>query len=118
MPDLNAQAPSPLDVEMLDDLQPSPSSPQGTRPIISLAFDLASIPIGSMWKMEMYTPALEQLFAETADIGEEEEDVAVIKAAMDMPIAPASKSGTEARKAEKSASTPRGAGQSKRRKKE
>jgi len=57
-------------------------APSLARPVIGLAFDFASIPIGSMWKMERYTPALEQLFAETADAVEDAEEGALIKAAM------------------------------------
>jgi hypothetical protein len=56
-------------------------------PIVGLAFDCASIPIGSMWKVNRYTPALEQLFAETAIVGDEDEDLALIAAAMNIPSA-------------------------------
>ena len=37
---------------------------EGTEPVVALAFDCASIPIGSMWKLSRYKPALERLFAE------------------------------------------------------
>jgi len=56
-------------------------------PIVGLAFDCASIPIGSMWKVNRYTPALEKLFAETAIVGDEDEDLALIAAAMNIPSA-------------------------------
>jgi len=56
-------------------------------PIVGLAFDCASIPIGSMWKVNRYTPALEKLFAETAVVGDEDEDLALIAAAMNIPSA-------------------------------
>ncbi|KAF8329413.1 uncharacterized protein EI90DRAFT_1391010 [Cantharellus anzutake] len=45
---------------------------------VALAFDGAAVPIGSLWKLSKYTPALEKLFAETAAvIGEDEEDLTV-----------------------------------------
>jgi ribonuclease Z len=35
---------------------------------VALAFDGAAVPIGSLWKLSKYTPALGQLFAETAAV--------------------------------------------------
>lgn len=56
-------------------------------PIVALGFDGAAIPIGSLWKLSKYTPALEQLFSETAAIiGEDDEDVTSVSAPMNIQV--------------------------------
>ncbi|KAK7031531.1 hypothetical protein R3P38DRAFT_2924192 [Favolaschia claudopus] len=44
------------------------------EPIIALAFDHASFTIGTMWKLNMYLPAIQQTFADTYDEEEDEEE--------------------------------------------
>ncbi len=68
------------------------SNSHNRLPIVALGFDGAAIPIGSLWKLSQYTPALEQLFAETvAVIDEDDGDLASVSATMNVRIGPASK---------------------------
>lgn len=58
-----------------------------TEPPVAIAFDCVSIPIGSLWKMSRYTPALERVFAELAEPGaEDEEETALRASAMGVPV--------------------------------
>ena len=53
----------------------------GTEPVVALAFDCASIPIGSMWKLSRYKPALERLFAELEEPERRDDEEAALRAA-------------------------------------
>jgi len=55
-----------------------------TELVVALAFDCASIPIGSMWKLSRYKPALERLFAELEEEpgGRDNEEAALRAASM------------------------------------
>ncbi len=53
----------------------------GREPIVALAFDHANLTIGSMWKLNMYLPAIQQAFADTSDEEDEEERKAALAAA-------------------------------------
>ncbi|PWN95607.1 hypothetical protein FA09DRAFT_134287 [Tilletiopsis washingtonensis] len=65
---------------------PGAASESGKRePIVALAFDLASIAVRDMWKMERYRPALELLF----DADEEEGAEGDAPSAADVPGAAA-----------------------------
>ncbi|KAF8316635.1 Metallo-hydrolase/oxidoreductase [Clavulina sp. PMI_390] len=81
--------PTPSDSSNPTNLTPSsrPSSPKPTQitsrptspspaiePEIAIAFDCVSIPLGSMWKMSRYKPALERIFTELLDGSGEGED--------------------------------------------
>jgi hypothetical protein len=62
------------------------SSEKNAEPVVALAFDCASVPIGSMWKMSRYKPALGRLFAELEEEpGGDEEEVALRAATMGLP---------------------------------
>lgn len=72
-----ALAPEPVVVPSMTSTEPlnlpSSSAAPEHEPIVAVAFDCASIPIGSMWKMNRYTPILEKVFAElAAEAGEGE----------------------------------------------
>lgn len=72
---LEASEPSdlvPSDATPTDQSSASPPTVEH-EPVVAVAFDCASIPIGSMWKMSRYTPALERVFAEMAEAAEGEE---------------------------------------------
>lgn len=84
---MNATSSIPANIDPSVAPTQSPLTPLHPGPIVGLAFDCASIPIGSMWKLSRYTPALEQLFAEAASDPAEEEDLALVAAAMDIPAA-------------------------------
>lgn len=63
------------------------SADPSIEPPVAIAFDCVSIPIGSLWKMSRYTPALERVFAELADAGAEDEEETVLRAsAMGIPV--------------------------------
>ncbi|KAJ7460806.1 hypothetical protein FB451DRAFT_1045064 [Mycena latifolia] len=48
--------------------------PTGERePVVALAFDHANLTIGSMWKLNMYLPVIQQTFADTTEEDDEEE---------------------------------------------
>ncbi|KAJ7173690.1 hypothetical protein C8R46DRAFT_1083687 [Mycena filopes] len=53
----------------------------GREPVVALAFDHVNLTIGSMWKLNMYLPAIQQAFADTSDEAEEEEAKAAHDAA-------------------------------------
>lgn len=60
------------------------------EPVVALAFDCASIPIGSMWKMSRYKPALERLFTELAEEpGADDEEAVLRAAALGVAVPPA-----------------------------
>lgn len=40
---------------------------ESKEPILALAFDHASVPIGELWKMNLYLPAIEQSFNDIPD---------------------------------------------------
>ncbi|KAJ7035559.1 hypothetical protein C8F04DRAFT_1037200 [Mycena alexandri] len=61
---------------------PTPVEAAGaTPPIVALAFDHANLTIGSIWKLNMYLPAIQQVFADTSDEADEEEVKAALEAA-------------------------------------
>jgi len=43
------------------------------EPIVALAFDNANLPIGTMWKVNYYLPAIESCMRDTAEEEDEEE---------------------------------------------
>ncbi|KAF7357029.1 hypothetical protein MVEN_01039500 [Mycena venus] len=49
-------------------------------PVVALAFDHANLTLGSMWKLNMYLPAIQQTFADTSDEEDEEERKAALAA--------------------------------------
>ncbi|KAJ6561082.1 hypothetical protein DFH09DRAFT_1035940 [Mycena vulgaris] len=49
------------------------SSPGAREPVVALAFDHANLTIGSMWKLNMYLPVIQQTFADTSEEEDEEE---------------------------------------------
>ncbi|KAJ7272678.1 hypothetical protein B0H12DRAFT_1043818 [Mycena haematopus] len=58
-----------------------PMGEAGMRePVVALAFDHAHLTIGSMWKLNMYLPAIQQTFADTSDEEDEEERKAALAA--------------------------------------
>lgn len=54
------------------DAAPASEQEQGHEPIVALAFDLVSLPITEMWKMEHYRRAMELLFDADEEEGEGE----------------------------------------------
>lgn len=48
------------------------------EPVLALAFDHANIAIKNLWKMNFYMPAIEQSFRDTAEEGDQDEDVATM----------------------------------------
>ncbi|KAJ6561080.1 hypothetical protein DFH09DRAFT_1160400 [Mycena vulgaris] len=48
-------------------------SPGAREPVVALAFDHANLTIGSMWKLNMYLPVIQQTFADTSEEEDEEE---------------------------------------------
>ncbi|KAJ7493248.1 hypothetical protein B0H11DRAFT_2394589 [Mycena galericulata] len=58
-----------------------PSTNAGEKePVVALAFDHANLTIGSMWKLNMYLPAIQQTFADTSEEADEEETRAALAA--------------------------------------
>jgi hypothetical protein len=82
----SSDAPHPVSKTSLDSLPTSSSLSKDI--VIAVAFDCASIPIGSMWKMSRYTSALERLFSEMVDPNEadDKEELALRAAAMGIPV--------------------------------
>lgn len=62
------------------------SAGASSDPPVAIAFDCVSIPIGSLWKMSRYTPALERVFAELEDAGAEDEETVLRASAMGIPV--------------------------------
>lgn len=62
--------------------QPWAGSGSAREPILALAFDNADVPIGDMWKMNFYLPAIEQSFVDTAEEGD---DAETLNAEVDVP---------------------------------
>lgn len=50
------------------------------EPVVALAFDHVNLTIGSIWKLNMYLPAIQQAFADTSEEGDEEETKAALAA--------------------------------------
>ncbi|KAJ6581024.1 hypothetical protein B0H19DRAFT_1251287 [Mycena capillaripes] len=51
-----------------------PTGYAGRRePVVALAFDHANLTLGSMWRLNMYLPVIQQTFADTSDEADEEE---------------------------------------------
>ncbi|KAJ6605846.1 hypothetical protein B0H10DRAFT_2076138 [Mycena sp. CBHHK59/15] len=54
------------------------SDGQRKDPVVALAFDHANLTIGSMWRLSMYLPAIQQTFADTSEEEDEEESKAAM----------------------------------------
>jgi ribonuclease Z len=52
------------------------------EPIVALAFDHANLTIGSMWKLNMYLPVIQQTFADTSEEEDEEETKVALAAVL------------------------------------
>ncbi|KAJ7132307.1 hypothetical protein C8R44DRAFT_612294 [Mycena epipterygia] len=50
------------------------------EPVVALAFDHANLTIGSIWKLNMYLPAIQQAFTDTSEEGDEEATKAALAA--------------------------------------
>ncbi|KDQ10344.1 hypothetical protein BOTBODRAFT_115899 [Botryobasidium botryosum FD-172 SS1] len=72
--------PKPLEAESTDP-EDSLATGDPDKPVIALAFDHASIRVGSMWKMARYIPAIQQCYDESEEPLEETEDVPATESA-------------------------------------
>ncbi|KAJ7102976.1 hypothetical protein C8R43DRAFT_230388 [Mycena crocata] len=59
----------------------SDSATPRREPVVALAFDHTNLTLGSMWKLNMYLPAIQQTFADTSEEEDEEETKAALAAA-------------------------------------